>query len=247
METIELTEEQLNNMRIISSNSYESIILEYKNDYVIKYFRSHIWKEKRAKKKAKLIRISQKVIKDNVITKPLSLINVDKKFSAYLMKKEIGTNLKKIENIAFIYKIYIETFKKLKYLHSKGICICDLKPENIIAPNGIFCDIDSAKVDEFDECYSFTVPTYARKDNNIFYKLQVNSKENIDYLLLVYSFINSLDKYESKYMCYNSILNKLNLSLSAKKIIREFINKDTIEEIPDFPKILTLEGELYGR
>lgn len=247
MKTIELTKEQLNNMRVINDSSFESIILEYKKNYVIKYFRPYISKEKLRNKQLKLMRIAQKNIPGNIITRPLSLINVDGSFSAYLMKKEQNNTLKDVHYIDTIFELYIDLFNKLDYLHNHGISICDLKPENILVPGGIFCDIDSMGVDELKPCYCDKLPPYAYRDQAINYKLAVNDMKKIDYLLLLYCFLNSLDDYKSKYEDFFTILEKTCLSKKTKSKIKKVIKKVIIKEIPDFNKILILERELYER
>ncbi len=247
METIEPTKEQLNNMRILNNDSYESKILEYKEKYVIKYFKNHISKDKLENKRLKLIKIRNKGLADNIITKPLSLINVNGEFAAYLMKKENMITLKSVNSIDLLFELYANLFDKLEYLHNHGICICDLKPENILVPNAIFCDIDSMGVDELEPCYPDIGPNYAYKDQNFAYKLFVNERKKIDYLLLIYSFLNSLDNYRSQYESYTSILERLNFSLKTEKIIKKFIKRSKIKTIPNFSKILLLERNLYGK
>lgn len=241
METINVTKQEIETMPLFHKGGYEGKLRIYKTNLILKQFENYlgITPEIIENKKLKLIRFSEKNIPDSILAKPVALVYVEGQFSAYLMKKVNSTIVIDHEkNYRKILLYYISLFQKLQFLHQHNITIGDLKPSNIVGTT--FVDIDSMGIDELPMEYDNIVPSFAKKDKLIFQKLKSNDRKEIDRLLLLYCFLNTLSK-ENKNFSFSYLLGQSDLSDKAKVALSIYINSERLDSSFDILSLLEEE------
>lgn len=231
MEKIYITRDELNKLSVFDKGGYEGQILLYDNDLLLKHFEPYLYGIMNLEDKMyKLERLNQKNLPSSVLIKPEKLVFVEGQFEGYLMRKMKNVlTVDSIRNMDDLLKIYSSLYNKLDMLHKNGITVGDLKPANILVDlnmNPVFIDVDSMGVDE----YEIDNPLYKSKNTrtitNVDKFFESWDRQDVDKLLLLACFINSLN-FDNK----RNLLSKLfssDLSDDTKRIFCKLLNSDTM-------------------
>ncbi len=228
MEEINYKQGELEKLGIFDKGGFEAKILIYNDELLIKAFEPYL------KgiidfdfKKMKLIRLHDKLIDDNIMVKPLKLVNYNDEFAGYIMKKETNAiTLDNIHDFNKLVKIYKNLFLNLEKLHNNDIIVGDLKHSNILIKDNdkpIFIDVDSMGVDEYVADHNDYRSITTRSIPNFEEKAKYNNQKELDKLKLISCFLSSINKNEKT---ITQRLFKSDLSDNFKREIYKILKTD---------------------
>ena len=244
MKEINFKRSDINNLTLYNRGGIDGVIYIYSNDLLLKVFEPYIKTFLNLNvKKYKLNNIYEKEIPENVMIKPVKLINIEGEFAGYTMPKITDSiRIDCINDYRKLVKAFRILFENLDFLHQNNIIVNDVKPDNILYDKNqtpIFIDIDSMGVDEYAPNHINMKSQIFRKVDDYFYKIRNNDPKTIDKLKLLACFVQSLERkkitnnqsesiYDDKPLF--NILNESKLSDDFKGYIAEIlVQKDNLD------------------
>lgn len=231
MKEINITEQEINEMKQFNKGGYEGQILLYKPEILLKRFEPCIMPFlDMPNKKYKLIEFNKMQELNNIIALPNELVNIDNQFQGFTMNKIDAITIDNLKDYNRIIETYIKLFKNLEILHSKDIIVGDLKDKNIIVDdnnNPTFVDVDSMGINNIPQDHiERGIAGTVRRIPGINNKYSKNDYKSIDKLLLLATFVEKLTKEN---IPFTQKILKSNLSNEAKELITNFVEDDIID------------------